>query len=450
MKLAKSLLLGSAAGFAAVAGAQAADLPSRKAAPVEYVRVCSAYGAGFFFIPGTDTCLRVGGRVRAEYTFGERWSERQDAYGTRALGRIFVDARTATAYGTLRAFVRYDINTRTGTYRYGGTNAGTNNFSLNGRLNEGNTAILDKGFVQFGPITAGKAQSFFDFYAADLGFSSLRTSDRTVNLLAYTASFGGGFTATLSFEDGNTSGFNQVLNAAGAAGGRTYQGSVMPDIVASLRVDQGWGSAQLSGAISDRSTNRVAVGPVLDSGDEFGYAISGGVKFNLPMLAAGDQLWLQATYADGAIGYLGYGNAVGYGRALATIGDFTVNPITGIGTKSTTGFTLAAAFRHYWTPQIRSDFIASYSELKLGSVAGPVVAGVATTLKGIDPKELILGANLVWSPVSGLDIGVEVLYSRVEFSRRVLDIKNVALGAPARLVKSDDAVAARLRIQRDF
>ncbi|PZR88834.1 MAG: porin, partial [Stutzerimonas stutzeri] len=63
MKLVKSLLLGSAAGFAAVAGAHAADLPSRKAAPVEYVRVCSAYGAGFFYIPGTETCLRVGGRV---------------------------------------------------------------------------------------------------------------------------------------------------------------------------------------------------------------------------------------------------------------------------------------------------------------------------------------------------------------------------------------------------
>ncbi|HEY5489816.1 MAG TPA: porin [Gemmatimonadaceae bacterium] len=26
------------------------------AAPVEFVRICSLYGAGFFFIPGTDTC----------------------------------------------------------------------------------------------------------------------------------------------------------------------------------------------------------------------------------------------------------------------------------------------------------------------------------------------------------------------------------------------------------
>ena len=66
MKLVKSLLLGSAAGLAAIAGAQAADLPAKKAVAVEYVRVCSAYGAGFFYIPGTETCLRIGGRVRAD------------------------------------------------------------------------------------------------------------------------------------------------------------------------------------------------------------------------------------------------------------------------------------------------------------------------------------------------------------------------------------------------
>src|SRR5919202_2680306 len=67
MKVVKSLLLGSAAGLCAVVGAQAADLPVKKAAPVEYVRICTAYGAGFFYIPGTDTCLRVGGRARFEY-----------------------------------------------------------------------------------------------------------------------------------------------------------------------------------------------------------------------------------------------------------------------------------------------------------------------------------------------------------------------------------------------
>src|SRR4051794_27877298 len=66
MKVLKHLLLGSAAGLLTVAGAQAADLPTRKAAPVNFVRICDAYGAGFFYIPGTDTCLKVGGLALAQ------------------------------------------------------------------------------------------------------------------------------------------------------------------------------------------------------------------------------------------------------------------------------------------------------------------------------------------------------------------------------------------------
>ena len=58
MRTGKSLILGSAAALLAAGGAQAADLPI-KAKPVEYVRVCSLYGAGFFYIPGTDTCTRM-------------------------------------------------------------------------------------------------------------------------------------------------------------------------------------------------------------------------------------------------------------------------------------------------------------------------------------------------------------------------------------------------------
>src|SRR5688572_33164290 len=65
MKVVKSLLRGSAAGIVAMSGAQAADLPV-KAKPVEYVKVCSVYGAGFYYIPGTDTCLKVGGYVRMD------------------------------------------------------------------------------------------------------------------------------------------------------------------------------------------------------------------------------------------------------------------------------------------------------------------------------------------------------------------------------------------------
>ena len=118
MKLLKSSLLGSAAALAAAAGAQAADLPVKKAVPVEYVRVCSAYGAGFFYIPGTDTCLRLSGRARFEMGYAPTDSRtgigNGDTVGYRSLARINLDARTQTGYGTLRAFTRLEFASRSG------------------------------------------------------------------------------------------------------------------------------------------------------------------------------------------------------------------------------------------------------------------------------------------------------------------------------------------------
>src|SRR5215475_2615079 len=68
MKAVKHVLLGSAAGVFAVAGAQAADL-AVKAKPVEYVKVCSLYGAGFWYVPGTDTCIKIGAFVKLQTAY---------------------------------------------------------------------------------------------------------------------------------------------------------------------------------------------------------------------------------------------------------------------------------------------------------------------------------------------------------------------------------------------
>src|SRR3954468_3375996 len=192
MKLVKSLLLGSAAGLAAVAGANAADLPAKKAvAAVEYVRVCSTYGAGFFYIPGTETCLRVGGRARADALYAEPFSRATDAFGIRVRGRLNLDARTATAYGLLRTYVRFEIT----------QNAGS---PLGQQGTFSNSPNVTQAFVQFGGLTAGKVTSFWD--NPDLPtehFGTLLFSDAPdVALLAYTFSFGNGFSATVSLEDG--------------------------------------------------------------------------------------------------------------------------------------------------------------------------------------------------------------------------------------------------------
>jgi hypothetical protein len=116
VKVAKKLILGSAAGFLAIGGAQAADLPV-KAKAVEYVKICSLYGAGFFYIPGTDTCIKRGGYLRADTTFNgglhgqPAWNgdlgqqnRYRDYFASRARMALTVDTRTATEYGVVRTF----------------------------------------------------------------------------------------------------------------------------------------------------------------------------------------------------------------------------------------------------------------------------------------------------------------------------------------------------------
>ena len=116
MKMVKSLILGSAAGLIAMSGAQAADLPV-KAKAVEYVRICSLYGAGFYYMPGTDTCIKFGGYLRADTVVntgndigfengapdGAR-NRLRNNFTSRARMDFTVDTRTATEYGVLRTF----------------------------------------------------------------------------------------------------------------------------------------------------------------------------------------------------------------------------------------------------------------------------------------------------------------------------------------------------------
>src|SRR5271166_6958176 len=104
-----------------MSGAQAADLPV-KAKAVEYVRVCSLYGAGFWYIPGTDTCIKIGGYLRVDTTFNggiydqPAWSgdlgqgnRFRDAINSRSRMALTVDTRTATEYGVVRTFAQGDF-----------------------------------------------------------------------------------------------------------------------------------------------------------------------------------------------------------------------------------------------------------------------------------------------------------------------------------------------------
>ena len=107
---------------------------------------------------------------------------RRRLIGFRARGRIQLDARTATAYGLLRTFVRFEITRNTGLLGFNAT-----------------SPDVAQAFIQFGGLTAGRVTSFFA--NSDLpneNFGTLRFYDAPdVNLLAYTFSFGNGFSATI-------------------------------------------------------------------------------------------------------------------------------------------------------------------------------------------------------------------------------------------------------------
>lgn len=203
MTIAKSFMLGTAAGLVALTGAQAADLPV-KAKAVEYVKVCSLYGVGFYYIPGTDTCIRIGGALRLDTSFNATtydvpyWqgsangagAYNRNYYSTRERLNLFIDTRTATEYGVVRTYANLQFDFAQGRENIAG------GFVENDFL-----------FIQFAGFTFGKAVSQFDPQWAlakpfiSSGFLAGSNNATGIAQLAYTASFGGGVSATISLED---------------------------------------------------------------------------------------------------------------------------------------------------------------------------------------------------------------------------------------------------------
>ncbi len=522
MKMVKSLLLGSAAGLVAVAGAQAADLPV-KAKPVEYVKICSIYGAGFFYIPGTDTCIKIGGWVRAEVDFNAGGSHteylsgaggRNDRIDTpdvqwRSRFVVSFDIRTQTEYGTLRSYSR-------GGYQW------TTNEDGQG------TYYVERTFVQFAGFTMGRSQSYFDFYANVMYYTGYiggpsSTGAGGMNVLAYTATFGNGFTATLSMEDGtlrrsaiwdagtdaltigslpgpstqNATGY--TARAPGVNIG-DYAAAQVPDIVGSLRVDQAWGSAQVAGALHQvragyygNNSTLGGVGPSQFTGiapaDKWGYAAMAGIVINLPW-AKGDQFWVEGAYTVGAVSYTGWnqngqystfvrfnGGTVAAAWPLDAVFANVIGPagvgLNGSALELTTVWTVAAGIQHYWTPALRSSLFGAYTATEYDANATSIMCsspnGPVRTAAGATPNFATgpvagcsfdfnlwaIGSRTIWNPVPNLDIGVEVVYAKLQQnmdpSRVLLNFAGAG-GRPAGLYTpaDQDSWSALFRVQRNF
>ena len=235
MTLIKSLLLGSAAGIVAVATAQAADLPTRKAAPVEYVRVCNVGGITGWTLPGSDTCVKFSGYVTAHFIGGNLSNQYNsagaiasaidtavDPFAAAHLSQVLMVQGGDHAVGSLQWRGRPDHSCPSGARHRSrscdsasslpnqknaifnrdaiGWNVRANfgfdlasntaygpligHFDLNSDVGNGfdspsgSATYVNTGYVTWAGITAGKAQSFFSFIGGGDNWNNFFSPDR--------------------------------------------------------------------------------------------------------------------------------------------------------------------------------------------------------------------------------------------------------------------------------
>ncbi|MEA2982442.1 MAG: hypothetical protein QOF09_4265, partial [Alphaproteobacteria bacterium] len=390
-------------------------------------------------------------------------------YQQRARAFIFLDSRQQTAYGTLRAY--FNVG-NSNDYPAGSTNA----------TNSSAAAIYaNRAFIQLAGFTWGIATSYYDFYSSPATSYSVPwssdTGDGGWKVAAYTAQLGNGVSASISFEEPRrqvvtntsviggtfntvTSGTNfgtvtnpsQVVYTVGALPLQDELKVVMPDIVANLRIDQAWGSAQVMGAVhqvgggyygstvgaSSGQISTCAFGAAGIQGNtcashpdnKYGYAVGAGIKLNFPMIGPGDYLQAQVNYTVGATRYAAltpanagspgiFGEGAGQGSALG-MGWFQdgvycgggspgviTTPVSGAAVtlglncgstqiQLTTAWSVQAAYEHFWTPSLRTSLVGAYTDISYNAEASAQMCG---QINGIAPT-IFQGSNTV-SGLSG-------------------------------------------------
>ncbi|TPI40829.1 porin [Mesorhizobium sp. B2-9-1] len=235
----KSLLLGSAAALVAVSGARAADAVTvAEPEPAEYVKICDVYGAGYFYIPGTETCLRIGGYIRYDIGVGDingatnvrdrSDGSLNDTYSKHARFTLKTWTGQETELGTLKTYTetRFNWDTGHGDFDGGFISASSGVPSLN------------FAWIQLGGFRVGKDESAwvtFSGYAGNVIDDSIvgYGGDFDTGVVQYYFDAGNGFSAVVSLEDG--------------AGGNTVD-SYVPHVVGGVKYTQGWGSISATAA----------------------------------------------------------------------------------------------------------------------------------------------------------------------------------------------------------
>ncbi|MBN9072798.1 MAG: porin [Rhizobiales bacterium] len=236
----KAFLFSSAALLAGLPAARAADavvMPEPES--VEYVRVCDVYGAGYFYIPGTETCLKIGGYVQYDIGGGDLFARHpvdhqdggtNDAWFQRTRFVLETFTGAETELGTLKTYTQVRVNWQNG----GGT-----------------SVALRQAWADLAGLRMGKIESNFGTFIGNI--SNVVTDDilpyapYDTNAISYTFT-SGGFSGIVALEEGGSD--------SGLGDGSRYLAqnthnytidSYVPHIVAGAKYKTGWGGIGIVG-----------------------------------------------------------------------------------------------------------------------------------------------------------------------------------------------------------
>ena len=501
MTKAKSILIGSAAGLFFLPAAQAADFPV-KAKPVEYVKICPEYGAGFWYVPGTQTCIKVGMHVRFQFNTNSRGNgrvfnsgaqgrfTRTDAPDTSHRVRAYatVDTRTKTEYGVLRGYVRVGAEQQT--------------------PNDPDEVVYsNRMFIQWAGFTVGRAESFYDYISLERYSINNQRNGSNMNstgqmVFGYTWRLGEGWSTTLSAEDGGA-------NAAGAAAiSSRHRGKItvdldaapfsesavtvdngsyaMPDIVGNVRLDQKWGGAMVKAALHQNrggyySGFPTGAGVSCTGGtanttqcghpdDKIGWAVGAGLLVNLPELSPGSSAYIEANYGKGAMGYVarsadffrfwGDGRFIGIGHSPDSV--FR----NGTDLELTPAWSVVGGAEYKWNPQWGTSLYGGYNATAFtqrgkdmicsrGAFAGTPSAFSNLVVNNCDPDFSFgnIGTRTLWQPHPFLYIAAGVTYWKIWTAHEGTGTLTANAGArPAGTLfyNDQDVVTVHFRVQYDM
>ncbi|BCH25926.1 porin [Mesorhizobium sp. L-8-10] len=387
----KSLLLGSAAALVAVTGARAADaVVVAEPEPVEYVRVCDTYGAGFFYIPGTETCLRISGYVRYQigsenYTGGVIDPDTGEVSGStpdfltygaypnqegwlkQTRARVNFDARSETEWGLLRGYIRFQASWGDPFVLddFGGL-TGSNPFA-------DGPVVTDQAYLDLGGFRAGYTESaWVESQKAGLAvygshsWGSMSYGDAQRHQMGYSFGSAEGFALTISLEDD-------------ALEGRGY----VPDVVGVASYNQSWGAVWAKLGWEDDITGTL---DIPGAEHESGWGAQVGMQWNIPN-APGSSLRLLGFYAN---------SDTRFG---------VVSPILAItGGNGGAEWSILGSYYHQFTDKFGASVGAQYFN--------NFYAGGSDETLDLSGYEAEIA--LAWTPVTNFEIRTEVYYDKIE------------------------------------